>query len=614
MTRANNALRLVPTVFGGAPEPADAPPAQAPCKAVAAPSWNRATDAQRERALARLVACEQSDALHRDGLPRVDADIVAANEAGVSVRSLKYWRKAIRDLPPGERLDALIEKPRTGRPRKEWTGPAEQALWQLWRTDWLREEAPDATAVYRRVAQVAKVRGWRAPPLDAFRRRTAREIPQAEIVRARKGAIAAMDLHPHQVRTVAGLRPLEIVNGDGRRHDVQVMLPSGKVGRPHVWMWQDVRTRRILAWRAGETESADLVRTALHDMIVTHGVPERVVVDQTRAASAKWMTGGMPHRKRWRSTAEELPGLLQLLEIRYSPTAVDSDAAGRGQGRGRSKPVERAFGDLARQIDTHPLLAGAYTGRSTQDRPETHRTQVADWDTFMKVLEACVKEHNARPERRTEAAAGRSFDAVWADEIATTTIRRLAPSQAAVLLLAAEPVKVAPDGTIRLKCGRGAAMPNNRYHDPALVEHAGRMVVARFDPADLHGPVHVHDEDGRYLCEAPCLLKVGFTDVDQARAHGRARRKVRRTAEQSLKAKRDMDALQESLRELPPPEPPIEPDPAAYRLVANGRLPEIPPPSRQPAEHPQTSERAPETNNRRALGLMPSLRNVLEER
>ena len=205
---------------------------------------------------------------------------------------------------------------------------------------------------------------------------------------------------PHQTRTVEGLAPLDIVNGDGRRHDVIVEFPSGRQGRPVVWIWQDVRTRRVLAWRAGETESADLVRTSLHELIVAHGVPGRVVVDSTRAASAKWATGGQANRKRWRSSGEELPGLLALLEIGYSATTVDTDAAGRGKGRGRAKPVERAFLDLSRQIDTHPALAGAATGRSPVDRPETHRTRAAPWAEFLGVLERC----HSRAQRAAGAA------------------------------------------------------------------------------------------------------------------------------------------------------------------------------------------------------------------
>ena len=317
-----------------------------------------ATGANRARALKRLRAVERSDALRADGWLRADADATAAEEAGVSVSAVGSWRKRVKGLGGGRRVEALLDAPKCGRPRNKWSGTGAEALWQLWRTDWLREEAPDAAAVHRRIAAVATAKGWDLPGLDAFRRRAERELPRAEIVRARGGALAAMDMAPHQTRSVAGLVPLDIVNGDGRRHDVLVTLPSGREGRPVVWMWQDVRTRRILAWRAGETESADLVRTSLHALISEHGVPGRVLVDSTRAASAKWATGGQRNRRRWRSTGEELPGLLQLLEIKYTPTTVDTDAGGRGKGRGRAKPIERAFGDLARQIDTHPAQGG----------------------------------------------------------------------------------------------------------------------------------------------------------------------------------------------------------------------------------------------------------------
>ena len=470
-----------------------------------------ATGANRARALMRLRAVERSDALRADGWLRADADATAAEEAGVSVSAVGSWRKRVKGLGGGRRVEALLDALKCGRPRNKWSGTGAEALWQLWRTDWLREEAPDAAAVHRRIAAVAEAKGWNLPGLDAFRRRAQRELPRAEIVRARDGALAAMDMAPHQTRSVAGLVPLDIVNGDGRRHDVLVTLPSGREGRPVVWMWQDVRTRRILAWRAGETESADLVRTSLHALISEHGVPGRVLVDSTRAASAKWATGGQRNRRRWRSTGEELPGLLQLLEIKYTPTTVDTDAGGRGKGRGRAKPIERAFGDLARQIDTHPALA---------------------------------------------------------DEIGRTVVRRLSPSQAAILLLAAEDVLVDRSGCVRLKAGRGSGLPANRYHSSDLVERAGNRVVARFDPADLHAGVRIFDLQGRHICRADCLMPVGFADGAKAGEYQRARRQQRKSTEKALAARRDMDGLLDMLGGLPTSPRPEPARPAAVGLVA----------------------------------------------
>ena len=530
-----------------------------------------ATDAQRAKAAVRLAAVDRSDGLRAGGMSRADADAAAAIEHDVSVRSLGGWRSRVRSASPGDRLAALIDAPRSGRPPREWEGPGAAELWRMFVTDWAREEAPPAEAVHRRLATVAVARGWTLPPLHAFERRTGRELSREAIVRGREGALAVMDLVPHQQRTVAGLSPLEILNGDGRRHDVIVELPSGREGRPCVWMWQDVRTRRILSWRAGETESADLLRTSLHSVITGYGVPERVIVDNTLAASSKWLTGGQPNRRRWRSSAEELPGILHQLEIDYRTTIVDRDAGGRGKGRGRSKPIERGFLDLANQIDTHPLLAGAYTGRSTRDRPETHRMRAASWDEFIDVVGRVVAEHNARPGRRTEAAAGRSFDACWSAEYSAAVVRRLSKSQASVLLLAAEPSRVDRSGCLRLKAGRASGLPANRYHSDQLVAWAGKRVVARFDPAGLHDGVEVFDLDGRHVCHAPCLAPDGFADTERAREYERARRRKRKAAEAELAAIRDMDELTAAHRSLPPALEPEVTEPAAVRLVATPR-------------------------------------------
>ena len=502
------------------------------------------TESQRRRAGHRVAVLDRFDALVAAGHSAAVAEATAAAEGGIGRRTLRRWRRAVRHSPArsGSRLIALVPRTDHGRPPRSW-GEAEH-VWDMFVADWARPERPDTAACYRRAGQWAAARGITCPPLSRFRRRIQR-LPAAERVRARDGALAVMDLVPAQTRTVAGLAPLDIVNGDGRRLDVIVHLPSGRAGRPVMWVWQDVRTRRLLGYRLGETESADLVRLTLADLIRDHGVPGCVVVDQTRAAANHWLTGAQPGRKRWRSSTEELPGILAQLGIRYIATAVDRDVAGRGRGRGRSKPIERAFDDLRRAVDTHPAMAGAATGRSPSDRPETHRTRPAQWETLTAVVAAAFAAHNAREGRRTEAAAGRSFDECWAAEmeILTTPVRRLGPRQLAILLLAAEESRVMRDGTLRLRVGRGAHAPN-RYHAPELIEHAGEMVVVRFDPAALHDPVHVYDRRGRWLAEAACVLPVGFASSDDARAHARARRAMRRGAEQSLAARRTMDALE----------------------------------------------------------------------
>ena len=410
----------------------------APCSPVETPlpapppgPWDQASDTERARALTRLAAVDRSDALAATGMFRRASDALAATEAGFSTSSVAGWRRRLKGVAASARAAALLDGPRSGRPSRSWSAPGAAILWTHFLTDYLRLERPGATAVWRRTARIAVARGWPMPPLAAFMRRLGREVPVPERVRGRDGAIATMDLSPHQTRTVAGLAPLAIVNGDGKRHDVQVCLPSGRVGRPHVWYWQDVLSRKILAWAADGAETERIIRVSLHEVIITHGVPGRVVIDNTRAAASKSLTGGRQRRRnRSADPAAELPGTLSLLGIACSTTTVDRDAAGRGVGRGRAKPIERAFGDLCTGIDTDPRLAGTYTGRSPADRPENHRSRVASWDTFLAIVAECVAEHNARPGRATEAAAGRSLDATFAQAMAGTVVPRPGADQA----------------------------------------------------------------------------------------------------------------------------------------------------------------------------------------
>lgn len=579
-------LRLVPSDASSAaaeasPDSGDAarqPPLEAPSTVDTGP-FERATAAQRERAASRLAACDRSDALVDGGMKRARADLEAGKPLGASASSVGRWRALTRDLPRGERLARLLDAPGRGRPRYAWDDPGAEELWRLWCSDYEREgpdgDGVDGAGAWRRIEDVADENGWTMPPLKAFLRRHRREVPRGQRVRARTGVMGHLDTQPRQQRTVSHLALLDIVNGDGRGYDVRVEFPSGRVGRPVVWIWQDVRSRRLLSWIACETENADAVRITLHEIIVRYGAPGRVLVDNTRAASAKWLTGRQPGRKRWRSTTEELPGLLALLDIRYSSTGVTGDAGGRGQGHGWAKPVERAFLDLKGQVEAHPRLEGALTGRSPEARPETHRQRAAPWDDFVRTLDDAVHEYNARDGRRMEIADGRSIDAVWAAEWPRTVVRRLSARQAALLLLAAEDPVVDGAGTFGLKAGRAGAL-RNRYRAPELVDWSGRKIVARFDPRRLHEPVQVHDPEGRWICEAACHLPVAFDDAQAGKDLARLRRRERRAAETAIRERTDIAALRTRLDALPRGREPAMPDPAVVRLVTGEGLPELP--------------------------------------
>ena len=506
-----------------------------------------ATSAARAKAARRASAVARSQALIAAGLSPFQADTAAAGEAGVQRAAVMRWRMRAR---AAETPAALLGGAGTGRPATAWTTPGAEDAFRIWCRDYLRREQPGAVACWRRVQALARVRGWTLPCERMFRLRLRREVPPEEIVRLREGAIAALALFPAQVRTVAGMAPLDCVSGDGKRHDTFVALSNGRVVRPVVWYWQDVRTRRILGWHWGESESWDLVRMAFVRMVDEHGVPRAVVVDNTFAASARALAG--TSSRRWKSDDEDVPGLFSALGITVIHTHLEREDDGRNYGWGQGKPVERAFRDLAESIERHPLCEGAYAGPAPTAKPANYGTATVPIETFLGVVATAVAEYNARDGRRTEAAGGRSFDATWDEEIQSTPVRTLTAEQRALVLLAVESTAVRPDGTFTLAAGKGTGLPRNRYqHDDlrlfgaAHLRPESRRVVVRFDPEDLHAGVHVFDAAGRHLCFAPCIHAVGFRDTEGARTHGRVRGRYRRALNQAARARAAMEDLQD---------------------------------------------------------------------
>ena len=468
-------------------------------------------------------------------------------------------------------VDVLLDRPRPGRPPKIWSQSGAEDAWTLWLALYARLEAPSAVSCWRRVQEIAALRDWKIPGVKAFLRRYQRETEPLQAIRDREGRIAALEALPHQVRTVAGLRPLDWVNGDGHRHDLFVIPPGGgDPVRPITWAWQDVRTRKILAHRSGLTESADLVRLAFHDLVTAYGAPLHTYVDNTRAASAKWLVGN--RSRRWRSDGEDPLGIFQMLGITPHTTTVDRAANGKGRGRGRSKPVERSFADWGDEIDKHPLAAGAYAGRGVNAKPENRGARALAWDEFLSIVADGIVHLNARPGRRTEAAAGRSFDETWEAETASLPVRRLSQEQAALLLMAVESTKVQRSGVFTLKAGSATGIPRNQYYHEDLARWARRRVVARFDPDELHAGVEVFDLEGNWLCRAECRLPAAFNSMAAAGEQARLHRTRMRHVDQANRARESLDDLMERYGVAPRPAPAPKP-PKVVRMTpaAGGR-------------------------------------------
>jgi len=517
--------------------------------------WDTASQDLKDQAERRLKALQAVEHLVAAGRTLGDARALVAAQLqregvrGGSVASLGRWAAEVAGAEPQHRL-ALLVPSYTGR-----TASVEIPVeaWDQFRADYLRPEAPTASSCYRRLERVAKAQGWVLPCLRSFERRIKREMHPQLVTLARQGVEALDRMFPAQERDRSVFSALEGVNADGHKFDVFVRFPLGQIARPIMVGVQDLYSGKLLGYRVAETESADLARLAFMDVVRNYGIPAHAWLDNGRGFTSKMLTGGVANRFRFKVRTDDPTGVLTGMGVNVHFTLPYS---------GQSKPIERAWRDLCDTVAKHPAFAGAYTGNKPDAKPENYGSKAVPFDVFERVLREEIDAHNARIGRRSKVAAGRSFDEVFNESYATSTIRRASDEQLRQLLLAAEVVTAdRRDGSVKLS--------GNRYWCEALARHCGQKLMLRFDPDALHEQVQVYTLANVFVGTADCIAAVGFADTQAAKEHARAKKQHRRAAKQQLEAERRMDIAQVAAQL--PTEAPADLPPAGVLAPVFGR-------------------------------------------
>ena len=449
-----------------------------------------------------------ADDLHKGGLTIDAANIIAARRHDVSVRSVYIWQNMVAGLYRPDWLAALAPAFKANAKTKE----CHQAAWDILVADYMRPSKPAFSACYRRMVEVAEKKGWQPIPQErVLRRRLSVEVPKAVQILARNGKEKVASLYPAQRRDRSMLHAMEAVNMDGHKLDVFVQVPwSDKPVRLYLIGIQDLFSGKVLAWRLSDAENWEIVRLVIGDMIENYGIPERITLDNGRAFASKWISGGTNNRYRFKIKNDDPEGLLKTFGIETQWTTPYS---------GKSKPIERAWRDLAEYISKHPFCAGAYTGNKPDAKPEDYGTRAVPFEKFKEHIAETIEQHNARSGRRGGNCKGRSFNQTFEDSLKepSTIIRTATEAQKALWLLAAEAVRAQKgSGEIHFK--------GNRYWAKELNAFAGNKVAIRFDPDNLHKAIRVYDLQNRLICIADCIDDTGFYDQTTARLHNHARR------------------------------------------------------------------------------------------
>ncbi|MGF7454037.1 transposase domain-containing protein [Pasteurella bettyae] len=520
--------------------------------------YEKATDKQREHAKAKLVPLHKLDDLVRNGLELMTALDAVAEECDIAKGSLKRWYYQVRSFERPDWLPLLIAKHNNKKSGKE--AAFTEDAWEAFKADYFRNEQPQFGSCYERLKRAARENGWNIPSASSIKRKIEREVPKLVQVQLREGDHAVMQYYPSMRRTVAEIEALEWINGDGYQHNVFVRWHNGEIVRPKTWIWQDIRTRKILAYRVDLSENSDTIRLSLMDLIWKYGIPKKCTIDNTRAAANKWMTGGVKNRYRFKVKEDDVTGIIPMLGIELLWTSVQF-----GKGHGQAKPIERAFshGGLGELVDKHPSLAGFYAGENVYNKPDNYNggKDGVDYGTFILAIEDGIRTFNEREGRQTEICQGiYSFSQVFERDYAKAQIRKASAEQMRFLMLMSEAVTLRKDGTFELEAGGKVNNRKNRYLASELIATAHRKVVVKFDPQDLHNKVWVYGLDGVFLAEAKCTDAVAFGDKAKGREHDKARKQMVKAVKAVAKATLTMNA-QEAARYQPQfeEEVPLEP-------------------------------------------------------
>lgn len=520
-------------------------------------TYEQGTTKQQQKAQMKLGIMFAVAELVNGGVKILDALALVCHkhnqdgEKTVTVSAIKSWWYQIKDADRSLWLPLLMDSYGAHSESREATFTPE--AWAFFRADYFRNERPQFGSCYERLKRAASANGWVIPSPSSVKRKILREIPKTHQTYLRDGTYALSRMYPSLIRTVAGIEAMEWVNGDGYKHNVWVRWHNGHIIRPKTWLWQDVRTRKILAYRCDESENTNMIRLALLDVVNKYGIPKHLTIDNTKAAANKKMTGGVKNRYRFKVREDEVQGIIPALGIQLHWTTVRY-----GRGRGQAKPIERAFshGGLGELVDKHPLLAGYHAGDNALDKPDNYQGNKAgvDYESFILALEEGIQMFNERQDRATEICQGKlSFNQAFERDYAVAEKRWATPEQLRYLLTLHEEVTLKENGTFTLKAGGEVQGLRNRYEAYELIGTNHKKVVVRYDPNNLHDAVWVYSLDGTYLAEAHCTVDAAFGDTIAAQDHSRKEREFVRHTQKAAKAAQDM-AIQEAAAYMPPVE------------------------------------------------------------
>jgi len=283
------------------------------------------------------------------------------------------------------------------------------------------------------------------------------------------------------IRDLDTLGVYELLCGDCRKLDVFCLAPDGRVVRPWIALWMDVRTAGIVGWVLAPKINARMVALAFRRALLDLGVPDRVYVDNGKEFCNRAL-GQSLRRLRINyddpgsitDTVERWPAVLPMADHDgwlglFTVLGIERVTA--LPFHAWSKPVEALFNAFFKPKEQ--FLPG-WCSADAKDKPEVLARQIERGDLLTAeqlagIVTQWVEEWNTThvcgDRGQPPAAFYEHFTPRWVPT----------PELCDVLLERSEKRKVQPHGIKLLgEC----------YKSPELMPHVGEWCTVRFDPFD----------------------------------------------------------------------------------------------------------------------------------
>ncbi|MFB0516077.1 MAG: Mu transposase C-terminal domain-containing protein, partial [Candidatus Neomarinimicrobiota bacterium] len=357
---------------------------------------------------------------------------------------------------------------------------------------------------YEKLKAEALIHGWHYGSYRSFCRILNRLVDQDEALMAyardgRRGL--ANRAIPTIERDTSDLLPNEFLCGDHHQFDLFVHDEQrGKVYRPWLTAWQDMRTRAIVGWvicqQPNSRSIAQALQYALDDEDQDgqpkrrhYGVPQNAYIDNGKDYRSYYISGG-----RWKYTRFKAPDYDLMSRAVLAELNVDTTFA--LPFNPQSKPIERLFKTIEHQLVEH--LPG-FCGHTYESRPhhqlmqQIKNRQLLTLEQFQVLLREWIEKRYHEAEHSGRGTGGRSPNEVWdicqQQGWGPTTLgdRRILH----LLFMMSADRKVTRNGL---------EFMNRRYRHDDLVFYVGKTVEVRWDPDDL-SQIYVFNER-QFICIA----------------------------------------------------------------------------------------------------------------